>query len=721
MNFLSPLFFLGALAVAAPIIFHLIRRTARERTTFSSLMFLRPTPPRIARRRRLEHPWLLLLRCLGLVLLVTAFSRPFFPKNTPPPPAARENRQTILLLDTSASMKRDGLWEKARSVAESFLAKASGGSLSIITFDRRPHTLVSFAEWNSWGLDQRASLARQRLAAVAPGWMSTQLGLALTTAAEQFTDDAAQSASQREIILISDLQEGAKLDGLQGHDWPSGVKVIVERVAAPAQANAGLEIVAGANRAAADDTGVRVRVANSRDSNREKFQIVWSSAFMRSAPLQGGSPNAAGRPMEIYMPPGQTRALVAPNLPAGVTAGKLELTGDEVDFDNQSFYVAPETEQLKIAWFGSDSPNDPTKLRFYAERVFSPTPRRKVEIANRAAGVAPADFLNQATFAVIPGSLALDEVAAVRDWMARGKTALLVLTNVQMDATLAALTGCPDIQISEAGGDYALLGRIDFAHPLFAPFADPRFSDFSHIHFWKHRRVEFPTTANVRVLATFDDGSSALAQVPVGKGTLLVLASGWNPADSQFAVSSKFPPFMETLLGWSGAIAPARFQFSTGDTIPSPWSAGILPASSESRYRAGKMPAVPEIQWQKPDGKTVTLAVGRPFDETDLPGIYSANFDVRQQRFAVNLPLDESRTTPMSPDELAQLGVPLQTPAEFAVAKAPERERHLQQAELENRQKLWRWLMLAVLAVSLGEIVLSGRLARRPNTAETTA
>ena len=691
MIFLSPLFLLGALAVAAPVIFHLIRRTVRERTTFSSLMFLRPTPPRVQRRRRVEHPLLLLLRCLGLVLLATAFSRPFFPKDAPPPPAAKENRQTILLLDTSASMKRTGLWEKARSMAESHVQTASAGSLSIVTFDRQPRTLVSFTEWNSWSADQRASLARQRLAALAPGWMSTQLGLALTTAAEQFVNDTDQSASRREIILISDLQEGAKLDGLQGHDWPAGVKVIVERVTAPPQANAGIEIVAAANSAAAGDSGVRVRVANARDSNREKYYLNWQ-------PPAGN----AGKPTEIYLPPGQTRAFAAPQLPAGIAAGKLQLTGDEADFDNQSFYVAPETEQLKIAWFGSESANDPAELRFYAERVFLPTPRRKVEIASRATGVTPADFLNQAALTVIPGSLAPDEAAAMHDWLARGKTALLVLTNSQMDATLAGLTGLPGIQTAEPAGDFALLGEVDFTHPLFAPFADPRFSDFSHIHFWKHRRVEFPTTAHVRVLAQFDDGSPALAQVPVGKGNLLVLASGWNPADSQLAVSSKFPPFMETLLDWSSAAAPARFQFSTGDAIPSPASSG-------------------DVQWQKPDGKSVALAAGRPFDETDAPGIYTANFDGRQRRFAVNLPLDESRTAPMSPDELARLGVPLQTPAEFAVAKTPERERHLQQAELENRQKLWRWLMLAVLAVALGEIILRGRIARRPNPAEAAA
>src|SRR5947208_550265 len=38
MSFLAPLFLLGALAVSLPVIFHLIRRTTRERTPFSSLM-----------------------------------------------------------------------------------------------------------------------------------------------------------------------------------------------------------------------------------------------------------------------------------------------------------------------------------------------------------------------------------------------------------------------------------------------------------------------------------------------------------------------------------------------------------------------------------------------------------------------------------------------------------------------------------------------------------
>jgi len=717
MSFLSPWFLLGAVAIAGPILFHLIRRVVRDRMQFSSLMFLNPTPPRVTRRRKLDDLLLLFLRCLVLLLLAIGFARPFFARDNVLPAPAGEERQLILLVDTSASMQREGLWNQARTLADKYLAKTlPGDQVAIVTFDRQPHTLVGFAEWSGWSVDQRAALARERLAAAAPGWMGTHLGLALTSAAELFREDSGKPASHRDLVLITDLQEGSKLDGLQGHEWPAGISVIVERVEAKQPSNAGLEILSDAGAPTGDEKEVRVRVANARDSKQEKFQLNWM--------LQNGS-GSTGEPVDAYLPPGQTRSFSAPKFPAGAGAATLKLSGDEVDFDNRSFYVAPESEHVTIAWLGSDSANDPAKLRYYLQRVFTGTPRRQVEIVSPAAQAsASAGWLDQAAFAVIPKPLAAGEVAVTRDWLANGKTALLVLTDAQMGPTLAALTGLPDIQITEAAGNYALLAEIDFTHPLFTPFADPRFSDFAHIHFWKHRRLEIPTAAHARVLAKFDDGSPALAQFTVGKGNLLVLASGWNPADSQFAVSSKFPPLMQTMLDWSGSAAPARSQFLTGDAIPSPWSAGGTPASSLSNGgHAGEPPALlsENIQWQKPDGTKQSLAAGAPFNETDLPGIYVATFGGKAKHFAVNLSLDESRTAPLSPDELARLGVPLQTTAEVPVAIAQERQRNLQQAELENRQKLWRWLIAGVLAVTFGEIILGGWLARRGKINEVSA
>ena len=114
----------GGLALAAPIIFHLIRRTTRERVTFSSLMFLLPTPPRLSKRSRLEHLLLLLLRCLALLLLALGFSRPFFKQTPLDDPTAVQPTRTVVLLDTSASMRRAGVWENARERAEAIVRRA---------------------------------------------------------------------------------------------------------------------------------------------------------------------------------------------------------------------------------------------------------------------------------------------------------------------------------------------------------------------------------------------------------------------------------------------------------------------------------------------------------------------------------------------------------------------------------------------------------------------
>src|ERR1041385_4153779 len=98
MNFLAPLFLAGAFAVALPVVFHLIRRTTRERTVFSSLMFLKPTPPRLTKRNRLEHILLLMLRCAAICLLAVGFARPFVKHILPETPFSQPPKTIGLLV-----------------------------------------------------------------------------------------------------------------------------------------------------------------------------------------------------------------------------------------------------------------------------------------------------------------------------------------------------------------------------------------------------------------------------------------------------------------------------------------------------------------------------------------------------------------------------------------------------------------------------------------------
>ena len=83
MSFLYPLFLAGIAAIGVPIVLHMIRRHTRKRVTFSSLMFMRTTAPRLRNRSRVENLPLLILRCLLLILLAVAFARPLLNRHRP--------------------------------------------------------------------------------------------------------------------------------------------------------------------------------------------------------------------------------------------------------------------------------------------------------------------------------------------------------------------------------------------------------------------------------------------------------------------------------------------------------------------------------------------------------------------------------------------------------------------------------------------------------------
>src|SRR5499433_547673 len=113
MAFLNPLFWFGLAAIAAPILVHLVRRTRARRVQFPALVFVRQVPQRTIRRRTLHNLLLLLLRCLAILLIVIAFTRPFFSGRS----AAKENLSagaTVILIDNSLSMRRENLFAEAQ-------------------------------------------------------------------------------------------------------------------------------------------------------------------------------------------------------------------------------------------------------------------------------------------------------------------------------------------------------------------------------------------------------------------------------------------------------------------------------------------------------------------------------------------------------------------------------------------------------------------------------
>ena len=703
MSFLAPLFLFGALAVAAPVIFHLIRRTSREKMPFSSLMFLQSTPPRMTRQNRLENIFLLILRCLVLLLLALGFSRPFFQKPVSADPGTGAGRRLVVLLDASASMQQDGLWTEARRKVEQALRDVTpADSVSLLVFDRSARPLVSFEQWKSTPAGERLALLTQRLASANPGWAGTHLGHALLTAVEALEDNSGRDAQRaatgpRRIVVVSDLQEGAHLDGLQGFEWPRGIEVVLEPIKPRRPTNAGLSVMTelGETDQPAAEPEFKVRVVNASVSKREQLQVGWS---------RPGEKSFAGAPIDAYVPPGQSRVFTAPKPPAGLAPEHLKLSGDDEDFDNNVYIVRPKPDQIKVLYLGREAEADSQQPLFFLKRAFQQTRRQDVQVVARPVN-APLtkEDLVTASVLIVSDALSSEAAASVRAFLEAGKTVLFLPKDAGSTTTLAEIAGLGSVSAEEALTDgYALLGQIDFAHPLFAPFADPRFSDFTKIHFWKHRRLDAGQFKNARVLARFDKGDPALLQLPAGKGTLLVLTSGWHPTDSQLALSSKFVPFLYSLLELSGGVKAQLAQYFVGD-----------PVALSVTNAAG------EITVRRPDGTEVKIAAGERFTQTDLPGIYIVNAGGATQRFAVNLDFTESKTTPLPLEELERLGLPLKPISPDAVKKEKEKLVLLQNAELENRQKLWRWLLVAALTFLLFETAVAAWVTRRGTAAPT--
>ena len=255
------------------------------------------------------------------------------------------------------------------------------------------------------------------------------------------------------------------------------------------------------------------------------------------------------------------------------------------------------------------------------------------------------------------------------------------------------MVGAGSLVIAEAAVDeYAMLGEVDAQHPLLSPFADARLRDFTKIRFWHHRQVSWGNdeARKPEVLARFDSGDPALLLWPMGKGHLILMASGWHPADSQLALSTKFVPL---LFGWLEA-AGFSHEESRALTV------------GDELALSGSMDSI-----KKPDG----IIVERPQEKfrPDTPGFYQIRQGAESRVVSVNLATEEGRIHPMEPQKLSEAGVKLalnSVESRHVVNAADQKSRDNQ--ENEARQKAWFWVLLILLGVLAWETWLAGRKLR---------
>jgi len=354
MSFLAPLYALAGLAIALPILFHLIRSRPKERKMMSSLMFLEPTQPKLTRPSKIDQWLLLLLRAIAIAMLAFAFTRPYWNA-----PAEKETDkigvQRMLLIDTSASMRRDGLWDSAVQRAEQIIRQSGPtDAISVYQFDATMRPLIAIDSALQTPASQRQTQALAGLKSLAPTWMHTDLGLSLLTAADLLQTDwdsaSDSNATLSEIVVVTDFQNGADVERLAEYTWPASCKVRIERVEPKTKGNASVSLLsledvtnkeqtsrstkqASGNEQTvpADVEQLRVRVSNSAGSTNDSFRLHWLDKALR--PIEESR-------TACRVPAGSSLTVRMSVPPKGSVA--IELDGDGSDFDNRYFFCRTE-------------------------------------------------------------------------------------------------------------------------------------------------------------------------------------------------------------------------------------------------------------------------------------------------------------------------------------------------------------------------------------------
>jgi hypothetical protein len=696
MSFLVPLFLLGMAGVIVPIVVHLTRRQRRNVVHFPSLMFLEKVPYQEQRRRRIQHWFLLSLRALALALLAIAFARPFFQDTSAGLGAAGGPREVVVLIDQSYSMEPGDQLETAKEGAgEIFAGLGPLDRASLVTFAQGARVIAR-------STSDRARL-QTAVDTVQLSSGSTRFGPALKVAQAILEESQLPSG---EVYLFSDFQRNGWI-GDEGVRLPPGSRFIPRPTAEE-------EV---------QDNFMVTDVSLPRQNVAGRERITPTARIVR---LGGTDPREVAVALEIDgQRVGSRTVTLAPDAAAAVafdaitlsrphTRGTVILPGDALSADDtHHFVVSPGTSLHVLIVEGASADRD---VSLYLRRALEITDDGRFRVVvRRASTVRPADL--EGTDAVFLNDVQLDGGSAerLRGFVTAGG-GIFIATGEQSGWPASALDMLPgqvgpvQDRLQGRGGR---LGFLEYGHAIFEVFAGPRSGDFTGARFFRARA--FTPSPEASVLARFDDGSVALAERRIGRGKVLVWTNTLDDYWSDLALQPVYLPFTHRLAEYLGGMAEASPWFTIGQVVDLANPDALVTAGLVSSEAAGLAEGLDQIALT-PSGSSIQLPASDgprylPLEEHGFYTVRPPNSEpARPFVIAVNVDIEESNLTRIDPEQLsAQI---MAAPGVERGGLNVDRAAALQREDQERRQSLWRWLLLAALALFIAETALSNWVSR---------
>lgn len=637
MGLLAPLFLLGGLLAAIPVVLHLSRRR-RPPLPFPSFLFLKALGAAARRkRRRIRDLPLLLLRAAALLLLALAFAQPILRREAGAA-GGDSRRDAALLLDRSLSMSVPGRTAALAEAAAAELASLSAGDRAVvIAFDDRAEALTELT-------DDRGAL-EAAAASVTPGHGGTRFPAALGLAARLLPESPGR---RREVVLVSDLQRSGFPDGRPETALPPGIGLRVRAVGAPASNSyaAGVSLrPAGRDRQVAN-AEVRSSGSAPRDTRPRTPELVLGgrvASEMSDIPDRPAAEGARSESAPFSRPAEPLRAEVRLGGPGDGPADSLPAD------DRYRFVVHPESA-IRVADLGGRTAAAPIHVR---EAL--------------GVGVSPAFWLDAAPArgeeavgaALASDAEGVETVALVRDLgrldaggaralaaFVRGGGGLVAAMGPRRPGSgvVETLSGVLPAAPGETVDRLPPTRLTDFSagHPVFSPFAAGA-SALGRASFFRYRRLDGPAPG-AEVAARFADGRPALltgvaaASEGTGGGApgrVALFASSFDPVWSDLPRRPAFVPFLHRLVEFAADYRAAPAAYRVGETVD-PAEAFRLPERGGDEGRE-------EILVETPSGGRSVLT-GRAALRLAEAGFYRARRpgETEFRLVAANPPLAES-------------------------------------------------------------------------------
>jgi hypothetical protein len=676
MSFLNPLFFIGSLALAVPVLIHLVRREKSEIIKFSSLMFLLRVPKKAIRQQIIKNLLLMALRLLILALLVGAFARPFMTQHAAQIGSSDQNRGIVMLLDNSYSMRYGSNFDRMKSEAIRRIdGMRSGDSMSLIAFNDSATMLRT-------PTSDKGEL-KAAVDALEPSFGGTRFYEAFAMADRAFSQFG---TPQKQLIMISDFQKTGWNRSSRESVISNDVKTETVDLGVDNSTNVGIDSVL------LDHTSFNRTYAGrvvTRVNNHRKDQAVTVPVSL--------SINDKGVEKKTVTVSASSTALVeftGFDLPLGYSKGRVRIEAeDALPVDNEFLFALNRREKLKVLIIDSGN----ARQSLYLRQAFSSNADLPFDLkVAQAQGVTPEEIGSYDVVLINDVPRLSDRVRDRMDELRKTGQGQVVILGTNVDQGWWNSYAKFPVQASkkmfvekERGKSSFSLTTYDRNHNIFTAFEKSTKLALSNAQFFA--LVQTQPKQGATVLAKFEDGSPAIIESPKEDRGMLVFASTVDNSWNDLPLRPSFLPLFHEMVRYVSRYSETRGWYALGEGVPV--SGGIENAAAAVIDPKGGRLALGE------------LTVGQQkFFTPELPGFYEIRVGRDSRIVAVNPPSSEGNLDRMSPEDL--------------LASVQRTKGETQQASIfgdddkedyARRQNGWWYLLLFALLAGIAEIYLANK------------